>query len=262
MLKYRDRATETQHKAGVVQNKFLATMPPEDFDQLRPFLKVVELKRHAVINEANKPVDAVYFIESGVASRVARTQVDGAVEVAMVGRFGFLGISVVLGTMVALQRSVVQIPGVALRIAATDLQAVMAQNPAIREHLLRYIQLLLAQKAQVVLCNAKHEIDKRLARWLLLAHDRVAGNQLPVTHDLLAMMLGVRRAGVTEALALLESEGILAKARGAVRIVDRQGLKAHACECYKLIDEKFSWLHAMKSYEHHLDVNYGWLATS
>lgn len=261
MLKFRDRATEAPHKPGIVQNKFLATMPPEDFDQLRPFLKVVELKRHSVIHEANKPVDAVYFIESGVISRVARTQNDGAVEVAMVGRFGFLGISVVLGTMIALQRSVVQIPGLALRISADDLQVAMSKSPTIREHLLRYVHLLLAQKAQVVLCNAKHEIDKRLARWLLLAHDRVPGNQLPVTHDLLAMMLGVRRAGVTEALALLESEGILAKTRGAVRIVDRQALKAHSCECYKLIDEKFNWLHAMKSYEHRLDVNYGWLAT-
>jgi CRP-like cAMP-binding protein len=260
MLKFRDRTTEAPHKVGIVQNKFLATMSPADFDQLRPFLKVVELKRHSVIHEANKPVDAVYHIESGVVSRVARTQGDGAVEVAIVGRYGFLGISVVLGTMIALQRSIVQIPGLALRISAADLQTVMAQNPAMRDHLLRYVHLLLAQKAQVVLCNAKHEIDKRLARWLLLAHDRVVGSQLPVTHDLLSMMLGVRRAGVTEALAELESKGILAKARGAVRIVDPQGLKAHACECYKIIDEKFAWLRTMEDYEHRLDVNYGWLA--
>ncbi|ETR76154.1 Crp/Fnr family transcription regulator [Afipia sp. P52-10] len=262
MLKFRDRTTEAASKTSVVQNKFLATMSPEDFDRLRPFLKVVELKRHAVINEANKPAEAVYFIESGVVSRIARTQVDGAVEVAMVGRYGFLGISVVLGTMISLQRSVVQIPGFALRISASDLQAVMTNHPAIREHLLRYVQLLLSQKAQVVLCNAKHEIDKRLARWLLLAHDRISGNQLQVTHDLLAMMLGVRRAGVTEALAMFESKGVLAKARGAVRIVDQQALKAHACECYKIIDEKFSWLRTMQTYEHRMDVNYGWLATS
>lgn len=253
MLKYRDGATEVPHRTGVVQNRFLATLPPAEFEQLRPYLRAVELKRHAVIHEANKPVEAVYFIESGVISRVARTQADGAVEVAMVGHFGLIGLSVILGTNLALHRTVVQIPGVALRIPASDLQAVMIRTPAIRDHLLRYVQLLMSQKAQVALCNAKHEIDKRLARWLLLAHERVSGPNLPVTHDLLAMMLGVRRAGVSEALAVLEAKGIVTKSRGALRIVSRDALKAHACECYRIIDERFSWQRAMKDYEHRLD---------
>jgi CRP-like cAMP-binding protein len=253
MLRFRDRTIEAPHKSGVVQNNFLATLPPEDFEQLRPYLRVVELKRHTVIYEANKPVDAVFFVESGLISRVARTQADGAVEVAMVGRYGLVGLAVILGTMTALHRTIVQIPGLALRIPAPDLQAVMARNPAIREHLLRYVQLLMGQQAQVALCNAKHEIDKRLARWLLLAQDRVAGNQLPVTHDLLAMMLGVRRAGVSEALAALEAKGVVAKSRGALKIVSREGLKANACECYKIIEERFSWQRAMKHYEHRLD---------
>jgi CRP-like cAMP-binding protein len=254
MLRFRERTTEAPHKAAVVQNHFLATLPPADFEQLRPYLRVVELKRHAVIHEANKPVDAVYFVESGVVSRVARTQADGVVEVAMVGRFGFVGLAVVLGTMVALHRTVVQIPGLALRISAPDLQAIMAKNPAIRDHLLRYVQLLMSQKAQVALCNAKHEIDKRLSRWLLQANDRVAGNQLPVTHDVLAMMLGVRRAGVSEALAMLEAKGLVAKTRGALRIVNREGLKAHACECYRIIEDRFSWQRAMTHYEHRIDM--------
>jgi CRP-like cAMP-binding protein len=253
MLKFRDRVTEAPHKSSVAQNHFLATMPPADFEQLRPYLRLVELKRHTVIHETNKAVDAVYFVESGLISRVARTQADGAVEVAMVGRFGLVGLSVVLGTMVALHRTVVQIPGLALRISAPDLQAIMARNPAIRDHLLRYVQVLMSQEAQVALCNAKHEIDKRLARWLLLAHDRVAGNLLPVTHDLLAMTLGVRRAGVSEALAGLEAKGVVAKSRGALKIVSREALKANACECYKIIEERFAWQRAMKRYEHHLD---------
>jgi CRP-like cAMP-binding protein len=255
VLKFRDRVTEAPHGSGIVQNHFLATMPPADFDELRPFLRMVELKRHAVIHETGKPVDAVYFVESGLASRVARTQADGPVEVAMVGRSGLIGLSVVLGTMVALHRTVVHIPGLALRISAADLQTIMTKNPAIRDHLLRYVQLLMSQKAQVALCNAKHEIDKRLARWLLLAHDRVSSSQLPVTHDLLAMMLGVRRAGVSEALAVLESEGVVAKSRGALRIVDHDALKARACECYKIIEERFSWQRAMTHYEHRLDAD-------
>jgi CRP-like cAMP-binding protein len=256
MLKMRDRTTDAPPKAGVVQNHFLATLSPVDFEQLRPFLRIVELKRHAIIHEANKPVDAVYFVESGVISRVARTQADGAVEVAVVGRFGLVGLSVILGTMVALHRTVVQIPGLALRISAGDLQTIMTKNPAIRDHLLRYVQLLMSQKAQVALCNAKHDIDKRLARWLLLAHDRVAGNQLPVTHDLLATMLGVRRAGVTEALATLEADGVISKTRGALKIVSREALKAHACECYKIIDDRFAWQRAMTHYEYHIDPNW------
>ncbi|MDQ8730959.1 Crp/Fnr family transcriptional regulator [Bradyrhizobium sp. LHD-71] len=252
MLRFRDRTTDAPHRGGVVQNDFLATLCPADFEHLRPFLQPVELKRHAIIHEANKPVDAVYFVESGIVSRVARTQADGAVEVAVVGRSGLVGLSVILGTNIALHRTVVQIPGSALRIPAADLQAIMAKNPTIRDHLLRYVQLLMNQKAQVALCNAKHEIDKRVARWLLLAHDRVAGNQLPVTHDLLAMMLGVRRAGISEALAELEDKGVISKARGALRIVSREALKAQACECYKIIDDRFSWQRAMTHYEHRL----------
>ena len=138
----------------------------------------------------------------------------------------------------------------------------MTKTPAIRDHLLRYVQLLMTQKAQVALCNAKHEIDKRLARWLLLAHDRVAGNLLPVTHDLLAMMLGVRRAGVSEALATLEAKGVISKTRGALKIVSREGLKAHACECYKIIDDRFSWQRAMTHYEHRLDRTAGTVPSS
>jgi CRP-like cAMP-binding protein len=247
--------TEAPPDPGLVQNHFLATMAPADFEQLRPHLRAVELKRHAVIHETGKPVDAVYFVESGLVSRVARTQADGPVEVAMVGHFGLIGLAVVLGTMVALHRTVVQIPGLALRISAADLQAIMAKNPPIRDHLLRYVQLLMSQKAQVALCNAKHEIDKRLARWLLLAHDRVAGDHLPVTHDLLAMMLGVRRAGVSEALAVLEAKGVIAKSRGALKIVSHEALKAHACECYKIIEERFAWQRAMTHYEHRLDAD-------
>ena len=253
MLRFRNRTTEAPHKTGVVQNRFLTTLAPADFEQLRPYLRVVELRRHAVIHDVNKPVDAVYFVESGVVSRVARTQADGAVEVAMVGHSGLIGLSVILGTNMALHRTVVQIPGQALNISASDLQVVMLKSPAIRDHLLRYVQLLMSQKAQVALCNAKHEIDKRLARWLLLANDRVAGNLLPVTHDLLAMMLGVRRAGVSEALAALEAKGIVAKTRGALKIVNREALKAHGCECYRIIEDRFSWQRAMTQYEHRLD---------
>jgi CRP-like cAMP-binding protein len=252
MLLVRDHETEDAPKESIVRNAVLATLPPELFDKLRPHLKVVELRRRAVINEANRPVDAVYFIESGVISRVARTQEDGSVEVAMVGKFGFVGVSVLLGTMTALHRTVVQIPGQALRISAGDLQAVMTECPAIKDHMLRYVQLLMNQKGQVSLCNAKHEIDKRLARWLLLAHERVDGAELPVTHELLATMLGVRRPGVTEALAGLEQAGIVARARGVLRVVNPEALKARVCECYRIIEDRFGAQRKLPHFEHRL----------
>jgi CRP-like cAMP-binding protein len=254
MLKINERLTEVRHKDGIVRNEILATLEPAAFDRLRPFLKVVDLKRNAVIHEANKPVESVYFIESGVISRVARTQEDGSVEVAMVGRHGFVGIAVLLGTMTALHRTVVQIPGQALRIAATDLRNVMQADPAVRDHLLRYIHLLLTLKGQVSLCNAKHDIGQRLARWLLLAHERIDGDELPVTHDLLATMLGVRRPGVSESLAGLEASGILAKSRGMLKVVNAEALRKQACECHKIIGDRFAAQRVMPHFEHRLDV--------
>ncbi|WP_160170498.1 Crp/Fnr family transcriptional regulator [Afipia sp. P52-10] len=230
----------------------LATLPEVEFEQLRPFLTPVELKRNSVIYDANKPVDAVYFVESGVISRVARTQQDGPVEVAMVGHFGFVGVSVVLGTNCALQRTIVQIPGTALRIEASDLQRIMQETPSIKDHLLRYVQLLMTLKAQVSFCNAKHEIDKRVARWLLAAQDRIGEDELPVTHSLVASMLGVRRPGVSEALAQLEGRGVLERQRGSLRIVSTAALREHACECHKIIDDRFSMLRELPRFEHHL----------
>lgn len=236
----------------IVRNEILATLPPPLFDELRPVLRKVELRRHAVINEQNRPVEAVHFIESGLVSRVTRTQEDGFVEVAMVGRFGFIGVSVVLGTMTALQRAVVQIPGYGLRISAQDLTEVMTREPLIREHLLRYVHTLLNLKGQISLCNAKHGIEQRLARWLLLANERVEGGELPVTHDLLATMLGVRRPGVSEALAGLERAGIVTRSRGTLKIVDLPALKTNACDCYKIINDRFVTQRSVPHFEHEL----------
>lgn len=237
-------------QARVARNEVLATLEPQLFAQLQPFLTTVELRRRAVLNEQNRPVDAVHFIESGVVSRITRAPGDGAVEVAIVGRSGFIGVSVVLGTMTALQREVVQIPGHALRIAAADLTQAMTQAPEIRAHLLSYVHTLMNLKAQVSLCNARHDIEQRLARWLLLAHERMDGDELPVTHELLAAMLGVRRPGVTEALAGFEAAGIVSRARGVLKVVNRSALKASACDCYRIIDDRFAAQRAMPHFHH------------
>lgn len=233
-----------------IQNLVLATLSEPDFRLLHPHLSIVELRRKAILHDVNRPVEAVHFIESGVLSRVARTQEDGPVEVAMVGRFGFVGVSVVLGTTGALQRTVVQVAGLALRIDAEDLQRIMRESPTLRDHLLRYVQLLIMKKAQVSLCHARHDIDKRVARWMLLARERLQSDELPVTHDLLASMLGVRRPGVSGALATLETQDIIRRARGALHILDAEKLRRSSCECYKIIHDRFGMLRDMQQHGH------------
>jgi CRP-like cAMP-binding protein len=243
-------ATTTTVRPYHVRNLVLATLAEPDFALIQPHLVPVELKRNAVLHDPNRPVEAVHFIESGVLSRVARTQLDGPVEVAMVGRFGFVGVSVVLGTTNALQRTVVHVPGLALRIEAADLQRVMRESPGIKDHMLRYVQLLMMQKAQVSLCHARHEIDQRVARWMLLARVRLQSDQLPVTHDLLASMLGVRRPGVSEALADLEEQHVIRRSRGTLHILDVEKLERSSCECYKIIEGRFGLLRDMKQHDH------------
>lgn len=238
------------HTERTIQNKILTTLPPEQFDLLRSHLSLIELKKNAVIHEANRPIEAMYFVESGIVSRVARTTLDGPVEVAVVGRRGLVGVSLLLGSHTALQRTIVQIPGEALKISADSINAIMVDVPAIREHLLRYVQLLIQQKAQVALCNAKHELDARVARWLLLAFDRIDGNDLPVTHDLLASMLGVRRPGVSDSLARLEAKGIISKSRGALKIVNFEALKSVSCECYRLINDRYETQDLLPQFQH------------
>lgn len=236
--------------SATVQNAVLATLPEAEFALLRPHLKPVALKRNEILHDALRYPEAAYFIESGVVSRVARTLKDGPVEVAVVGRFGFVGVSVVLGTMQTIQRSVVRVPGRALRIDAEVLRNILQQSPRTQEHLLRYVQLLMALKAQIALCNARHEIGQRVARWILLAQDRIGGEVVPVTHGLIASALGVRRPGVSKALAGLEKKGVINGSRGHIRILDIEGLRRGACECEKILRDRFRAFRDMPHHHH------------
>lgn len=250
MLDSNTRRPMPSAKARIVQNRLLSSLSPEDFDLLRPHLEIVQLRRRDIVHEANKVSDAVYFIDSGVVSRIARTAADGPVEVATVGRLGLVGVAVILGTMIPLNRTIVLIPGIAYRISAEHLTAAMNARPSIRTLLLRYVQMLMSQTAQISLCNTKHGIESRLARWLMLAYVRLPSGEIPVTHDVLSMVLGVRRAGVTDAIANFEAEGILEKERGLIRLLDRERLHSKCCECFNIIDERSLWLREMKDYQH------------
>ena len=223
-----------------VRNRLLAAVPTLEYEHLRPFLEPVILKKRQVLQEPNRPMTHAYFIERGAASLFSRTARDGDVEVGIVGRFGFVGVPVVLGTMHSPHRCMVQVAGNALRIAVRDLRRVIDGAPWLNRALHQYVQALLVQYSQVSLCNVRHPIHERLPRWLLTIRDRIESNEIPATHDLISQALGIRRSGVTEAVGKLEGMGAVRRGRGRILVTDPNKLEQAACECYRLITLEYS----------------------
>jgi len=217
----------------------LAALDPSELELLGPHLRHVSLKKHQVLQDINRPLDRVTFVESGAVSIMSRTRKDGAVEVAVVGRFGCVGIPVLLGTGRSPNRAVVRIAGDAFTIGAEELDALRPRLPGFQRVVNQYIQARLVQHSQVGLCNVRHTINERVCRWLLLIRDRIETDDVPVTHELLSQALGVRRAGITEAVAHLESHAAVRGARGRIRIVDVEALENCACECYRIIKDEY-----------------------
>ena len=238
--------------ALAVQNQILTRIPSDAFDRLRPHLRRIEIKKRAILQDHHQPIEYVHFIERGVASTFARTNRDGPVEVSLVGRFGFIGVSVVLGAMNAPHRCVMHMEGETIRLPAMVFAQSLDEHAGLRRQMLSYVNVLLIQNAQRCLCNARHDITERLTRWLLLAHDRLDCSEIPVTHERLSTALAVRRAGITEALARLEDTGALRRHRGTVEIADRSVLEKRACECYHIVAGEFRKLLESKQMEYHL----------
>lgn len=224
---------------SLVRNRMLAALDPAEFSLLGPHLRHVSLKKHQVLQDINRQVDRVTFVERGAVSIMSRTRKDGAVEVGVVGRFGCVGIPVLLGTGRSPYRAVVRIAGDAFTVGAGELNALRPRLPGFQRVANQYIQARLVQHTQVSLCNVRHTINERLCRWLLLIRDRLGDDEIPVTHELLSQALGVRRAGVTESVAHLESRGAIRGARGRIRIVDVEALENCACECYRIIKDEY-----------------------
>ena len=225
-------------------------MDPVLFGCIRPYLRPVVLQHRTILQEHCRPIENIYFIERGVASLLARTQRDGPVEVAIVGRLGFVGVPAVLGSIRSPNRCIMAVAGAAFRIAAKDLQNIMDDTPDVRQHLLKYVQALLIQNTQTTLCNVRHELEERLCRWLLLASDRLDEKSIPLTHDQLSLILGVRRAGVTTTLLKLEQLGAVNKTRGSLEISDRSVLESKACECYRIIANEYKRITSLGFYRH------------
>ncbi len=170
----------------------------------------------------------------------------------MVGRLGFVGVAAVLGIQRSPNRCLMSVPGYALRIAASDLRRIAHRYPDIQQQLFSYIHALLVQNAQTTLCSARHSLEERLSRWLLLAADRLDDRIIPVTHDMLSVILGVRRASVTTTLAELEGTGGLTRLRGSIDLCDRATLERRTCECYQIIASEYGYLNRSGLHEHRI----------
>jgi len=226
------------------QNHILASLPPEDYERLAPHLEQVELPLGKVIQEAGGLITHVYFPERAMVSLVSHTADGDSVEVGVVGYEGMVSISAVLGVDKSPHEMLVQINDAAMRLPVGALLDEFNRGGVLHDRLLRYTQALLLQTSQVAVCNAKHTVSERLARWLLMSQDRCACEDLPFTHEFLALMLGVRRAGVTEAALILQAEELIRYKRGHIKILDREALEDHACDCYEVIKAEFDLLTA------------------
>lgn len=220
-----------------LRNELLRSLPANDLDRIRPYLKPVTLVLSQILHEVDAPIDDTYFVESGLISLTADTSDNGQVEVGMTGREGFVGLAALLNPIpYSTHRALVQVPGRANRIQTAIFRELVAQSPALRDRCLLYVQVMLVQNSQIAACNARHSLPERLARWLLMSRDRIDADDLPMTQEFLSYMLGVRRAGVSVVANALQAEGLIRQSRGRITLLDHAGLEAKACSCYRVVE--------------------------
>ncbi|WP_271598480.1 Crp/Fnr family transcriptional regulator [Bradyrhizobium sp. CCBAU 45384] len=217
-----------------VKNGILAGISLQELAAIGEYFEPVVLRERMILQEPKKQLEHIYFIESGLVS--LRIVAAGSIlETAVIGHRGAVGASLLAGGHLATRQSVVLVAGSAHRILAEDLRRVLPGCSEVREHLVRYTQAQNVHCAQTGFCGVRHDLEKRLACWLCLASDALDADVLPITHDYLSSMLGLRRPGVTETLIRFEQQGLIRKARGVLQIEDRHSLEQKACSCYRLI---------------------------
>ncbi len=221
------------------RNQILRTLAPEDFAALAPLLRPVRLDYLLDLEKAGAPIERVCFPDSGIVSVVATSEDLGTIEVGLIGWEGMTGLAVVMGTTQSSQNTYVQARGRGHWVEAGTFASLLDHRPAMRKLMLGYAHVFTCQIVQTALANGRAKIDKRLARWLLMAADRLDDAEMPLTHELMAVMLGVRRPGVTDALHLLEGKLLIKAKRGAVAIRDRAGLEAVAGGAYGVPEQEY-----------------------
>lgn len=214
------------------------------------FLEPMALRERMVLQEPQRHVDYIYFVETGLVS-LRIVGAESMLETAVIGHRGAVGGLLLEGGHLSVHQSVVIFPGSAHRIRVKDLRRLLDERPEIREHLSRYVQALTLHCAHSGLCGVRHDRERRLASWLCLASDAVDAHVLPVTHDYLSSALGLRRAGVTQTLVRFEEQGLIRKMRGVLQIDERECLEQRACSCYNLISDAYALPGSMTSRKEH-----------
>ena len=237
-----DVAAHQPDPIGAPDNQLLGALPESVWTAVAPEFEPVDLALKTVLFEPGRRLTHAYFPETAIISLVNALGDGRTVEVGTVGREGFAGLSGVLGDGISPATGLVQSPGRAQRIALPRLSELVEEHERLRHLLLRYAEAFFGQVAQTATCNACHVVVQRCARSILMTHDRVAGDSFPLTHQFLAYMLGVRRAGVTIALNALEASGVIRNHRRTIVVIDRAGLEAASCECYATVRDQFERL--------------------
>jgi len=222
-----------------VRNRLLATLSEDDYNLLQPRLEHVSLERRDVLAEPNQPFDHVYFLENGVTSIVAIAPDGHRIEVGIYGCEGMSGTSVMLGIDTSPHQTFIQIAGPALRIPVSTFREMIHLSQTMHEHLLKFVHVFNVQVAHTALSHGAYTMEARLARWLLMCHDRLDGDDIPLVHEFIALMLGVRRAGVTEHLHLLEGVKAIKNTRALITVIDRDKLEEAAGEIYGVPEAEY-----------------------
>ena len=221
------------------RNQLLAAMSAADFASLQPHLKPVPMALLKDMERPNQQIETVYFMETGIASVVAVQPDETRVEVGLIGREGMSGMAVVLGGNQSPHATYIQVAGAGQRITAKELRKAMSASQTLHSVLLKFVQVFMVQTAHTAIANARGHIDQRLARWILMAHDRTGDNTLPLTHEFLSLMLGVRRAGVTEALQSLRGRKLIENGRNKIVVRNRKGIERIAGGSYGTPEKEY-----------------------
>ncbi|HEX3250094.1 MAG TPA: Crp/Fnr family transcriptional regulator [Pyrinomonadaceae bacterium] len=216
-------------------NQLLDGLPQQDLELLLPNSKYVELTQNQILHQIGEQVRYAYFPLSGMVSLLSSTSEGHVIEIAMVGNEGMIGVSLLLHAAVSSYDTGVQIPGEALRIEADQLKAALIPGGQLEQRLLRYVNRLFAQVSQLAVCNHFHTAEARLCRWLLVSRDRAKTDTLLLTQEIISHTLGTSRTVVTKAATVLADASLIRYRRGKITILNRQGLEAHACECYSIV---------------------------
>ena len=222
-----------------INNRLLKALSPEDFEALQQFLEPVELKLRTNLVEIDRDIEHVYFLETGIASVVAASADNERIEVGHIGWEGMSGTAICLGVSKGSTETFMQVAGHGTRVRRADFEDLLATHPPMRDLMLRYVYIQQIQVAYSALANARYDLRQRLARWLLMCHDRVEGDLVILTHEFLSLMLGVRRAGITSELHVIEGMHIIRATRGNIRVLDREKLAEIAGQSYGLAEQEY-----------------------